>query len=231
VIAEMRTLDSANRLISNEQLSVYKLKAFIPLHRVLRTGIIRDVPQDVTLEMLWESTSSSVKILELHHLNRRVKIEGELRYLPSRTICVKFAGQFLPPHVLIFGCKYAVSPFVPKTRICFSCFRVGHMSKACKSQPRCIYYGKDRHNENEGAHLPTSHDCTFVIRHKMILSLASTENLSISDARKRINETSFNSSSPFSDPRFDFGNFPNLPQRQQVSPPSRHPSRSYRYRF
>jgi len=123
VIAEMRNLDSANRLISNEQLSVYKLKAFIPLHRV-RTGIIRDVPQDFTLEMLRKSTSSSVKILELHRLNRRVKTEGELRYLPFRTICVKFAGQFLPPHVLIFGCKYAVSPFVPKTRICFSCFRV-----------------------------------------------------------------------------------------------------------
>jgi len=46
VIAEMRSLDSANRLISNEQLSVYKLKAFIPLHKVLRTGILRDVPQD-----------------------------------------------------------------------------------------------------------------------------------------------------------------------------------------
>jgi len=213
VIAEMRNLDSANRLISNEQLSVHKLKVFIPLHRVLRIAIIRDVPQNFILEMLRESTSSVIKILEMHRLNRRVKIEGELRYLPSRTICVKFAGQFLPPHFFIFGCKYAVSPFIPKTRICFSCFRVGHMSKACKNQPWCIYCGKNRHKENEectlkssppvcinykGAHLPTSHECTLVIKHKMILSLASTENLSIADARKRVSDSSFNSLSPFS---------------------------------
>jgi len=44
VIAEMKTFDSANRLISNEQLLLHKLKAFIPLHKVLRTGTLRDVP-------------------------------------------------------------------------------------------------------------------------------------------------------------------------------------------
>jgi len=149
VIAEMRSLDSANRLISNEQLSVHKLKAFIPLHRVLRASILRDVPQDFTLKMLRESTSSSIKILKIHQLNRRIKIEKEFKYFPFRTICVKFAGQFLLPHVFIYGCKYSVSPFIHKTRICFSCFRVGHMSKSCKSQPRCIYCGKNRHSENE----------------------------------------------------------------------------------
>jgi len=171
--------------------------------------------------MLWESISSSIKILEIHRLNRRVKIEGEFKYLPSRTVCVKFAGQFLPPHVSICGCKYSVSPFIPKARICFSCFRVGHMSRVCKSQPRCIYCGKDRHKENEectfknsppvcincnGTQLPTSHECMLVIKHKMALSLASTENLSIADARRRISDSSSNPSPPFSDPRFDFNN-------------------------
>jgi len=242
VIVEMRTLDSANRLISNEQLSVHKLKAFIPLHKVLRTGIIRDVPQDFTLEMLKESTSSVVRILEIHRLNRRVKIDGELKYVPSRTICIKFAGQILPPHVFIYGCKYDVFPFIPKTRICFSCFRVGHMSRSCKSQPRCIYCGGNGHKENEectlkssppvcinckGAHLPTSHECALVVRHKMVLSLASTENLSIADARKRIGNSSYNSSSPVSDPRFDFRGFPSLPRRQQSTPLSGFANRSY----
>jgi len=242
VIAEMRTVDAANRLISSEQLSLHKLKAFIPLHKVLRTGIIRDVPQDFSLEMLRESTSSAVKILEIHRLNRRVKVEGELRYLPSRTVCIKFAGQFLPPHVFVYGYKYDVSPFIPKTRICFSCFRVGHMSKSCKSQPRCIYCGGNKHNENEdctlknsppecinckGAHLPTSHECILVVKHKMVLSLASMENLSIADARKRINDSSSNSLPSFSDPRFDFSGFPSLPQRRQSSPFTRSSNRSF----
>jgi len=65
-----------------------------------------------------------------------------------------------------------------------------------------------------------------VIRHKIILSLASTKNLSIADARKRISDSSFNSLSPFNYPRFDFGSFPNLPQRQQASPPSHFSNRS-----
>jgi len=123
----------------------------------------------------------------------------------------------------------------------FSCFRMGHMSKSCKNQSRCIYCGGNRHKENEectfktsppvcinckGAHLPTSHEC-MLVKHKMILSLASTENLSIADARKRISDSFFNSSSSFSDPRFDFSGFPSLPRQQQTSSPSRFSNRSY----
>jgi len=106
--------------------------------------------------------------------------------------CIKFAGQFLPQHVNISNCRYPISPFIPKTRICFSCFRVGYLRKTCKSQPRCIHCGKAGHNEREdcalknsppccincrGAHLPTSHSCPIVIKYKMAVSLASVENI------------------------------------------------------
>jgi len=228
VIAEMRNQEAANRLIANDQLVLHKLKAFIPTHRVLRTGIVRDVPQDFSLERLRESMTSTTKILEIYRLNRRTNVEGEIKYLPSRTICVKFAGQFLPHFVSICNYRYPVSPFIPKAQICFSCFRVGHMSKNCKSQPRCIYCGDGRHREEEecslkssppicincsGAHLPTSHECIMVIRHKMALSLASTENIPLAEAKKKVS----NSSPDFlsKDLRFDYLNFPNLPRHQQ----------------
>jgi len=49
------------------------------MHQILRTGIVRDVPQDISMNLLKESISSPVKILEIHRLNRRVKIKNEFK--------------------------------------------------------------------------------------------------------------------------------------------------------
>jgi len=76
---------------------LHNLKALIHLY----ADIVRDVPQDFSLDLFKESISSPIKVLEVHRLNRRVKVEGEFKYLPSRTICIKFVVQFLP-HTLIF---------------------------------------------------------------------------------------------------------------------------------
>jgi len=138
VLVQTNTYEAANRLVSNNSLTSHNLRAFIPSYKVLRTGIIRDVPQDLTIELFRESISSPIKILELHRLNRRMKIDSEIRYVPSRTVCLKFAGQ-APRFIYFFNCRYSVYPFIPKTRICFSYFRVGHLSKTCKSRPRCLY--------------------------------------------------------------------------------------------
>jgi len=44
VIAEMCSYKAVNRLVDNKFLSTHKLKAFVPSHRILRTGIVQDVP-------------------------------------------------------------------------------------------------------------------------------------------------------------------------------------------
>jgi len=221
----MRSYEAANRLVESKQLAEHNLKTFIPLHRILRTGIIRDVPQDYTIDMIKDSITSPIKVLDIHRLNRRVKIENEIKYLPSRTICVKFSGQLLPQFVYLSNCRYAVSPFVPKARICFSCFRVGHVSKSCKGKPRCLHCGETKHTSSDlcpraqapqacinclGDHLATSHLCPHIVKHKMTLSLASTRNIPYSEAKKSVDFPSHSfSASPVSDPRFDFVNFPN----------------------
>jgi len=233
VLVYLNSYESANRLANNNSLTTSNLKAFIPSYRVLRSGIVRDIPQDVSLEMLKESISSPIRILEIHRLNRRFKNGNEIQYVPSRTICVKFAGQSLPRFIYLHNCRHSVSPFIPKTRICFSCFRVGHLSKSCKGRPRCLHCGDAQHPSAEvcpsshspakcinceGNHLATSHDCPRVLHHKTALSLAAVENISLGEALRLVgSSSSFTSGSPLSDPRFDFNNFPYLP-RQRTSP-------------
>jgi len=134
VLVQTSTYEAANRLVSNSSLSSHSLQAFIPSYKVLRAGIVKDVSQDVSVELIRESISSPIKILEIHRLNRRLKVDNEVRYVPSRTLYLKFAGQSLPRFVYLSNCIYAVFLFVLKTRICFSCFKVGHLSKSCKSR-------------------------------------------------------------------------------------------------
>ncbi|XP_011706925.1 PREDICTED: uncharacterized protein LOC105462095, partial [Wasmannia auropunctata] len=79
-------------------------------------------------------------------------------------------GQVLPSHVNLFWSRHEVRPYVPKARICYSCFRAGHVSASCRSTPRCLYCGKPPHSEGSvcplknsmprcinctGEHLPT----------------------------------------------------------------------------
>jgi len=182
---------------------------------------------------------SSSKILEIHRLNKRIKVGDDYQYVLSRTICVKFADQSLPPFIYFFNCRYPVYPFVPKARICYACFRIGHLRKTCKSKPRCLFCGEPAHESSGdcpnklssprclncgGNHLATSHDCPEVIKHKMVLSLAANENISYQDAKRSVNSSSSFPSSSFSshlssDPRFDFRNFPLLPQSNSQSFP------------
>jgi len=172
ILAQMCTYEAANKLIEDKSLASRNLKALVPLHRILRTDIIRDVPQDFTIDILKDSIASPIRVLEIHRLNRRTKIENEIKYLLSRTVCIKFSGQSLPQYIYLYNCRYAVFPYIPKARICFNCFKVGHVSKVCKGKPRCIYCGNDKHSPPEscpyaqspfrclncsGDHLATSH--------------------------------------------------------------------------
>jgi len=68
--------------------------------------------------------------------------------------------------------------------------------------------------------LATSHECPRILHHKTALSLAATENISLTEAFKLVNSSPpYSTGSPSSNPRFDFINFPYLP-RQRPSPTS-----------
>lgn len=147
VMAEIQSASSANKLVASQPLMNENFKISIPPFKVLRTGIIRDIPQNFELKDIRTFLESDVKILDIEKLNKRIKENGVSKFIPSRTLRIKFAGQTLPKHVFLFKIRHQVLPYIPATKICYNCFRIGHVSIACKSRPRCINCGGDRHEE------------------------------------------------------------------------------------
>ncbi|KYN15054.1 hypothetical protein ALC57_12743 [Trachymyrmex cornetzi] len=160
----------------------------------------------------------------MHKINK----DGKIELVPSKSMCVKFAGQVLPKHVSLFHTLHAVPVFIPKVRICYNCFRVGHIRKACRSNARCIHYGDSPHNNPQdcnlreiphkcincnGNHLPASNDCMLVIKQKKIVALAAQENIPLL-ARKRVSSELLSSDR---DIKFDYNNFPSLSKQDDSS--------------
>ncbi|XP_019889478.1 uncharacterized protein LOC105286184 isoform X3 [Ooceraea biroi] len=148
VVADFRTFSAANSVINHPELTKLKLKAYIPEFKVLRSGIIKDVPQSLDMATMIKHMESSIKVVDVERLNRRITADGQTQFAPSRTLKLRFAGQSLPKNVYLFKVRHEVTPFLPKTRICYTCFRVGHVSSSCKGKPRCITCGKDKHTES-----------------------------------------------------------------------------------
>ncbi|KYQ51273.1 hypothetical protein ALC60_09636 [Trachymyrmex zeteki] len=224
-IIEAKSADAANRLLSNSVFERNNLRAFIPSFKVLRSGIIRGVDQSISIDCIKENIVSKAKILDIQRLNRRVSDNGKTTYVPSRTISIKFAGQILPSEVVLFNVLYKVEAFVPKAKICYTCYRVGHIGRDYKSsRPRCLFCGSSCEEDHScpadksratcincgGEHLETSH--TFIIKHKSVINLAAQENIPLIEARRIV--SSHLSSSPTSqDISTDFKNYPYLPSK------------------
>lgn len=128
---------AANNVLSNIAIKDNGLSAFIPAFRVLRTGIIKNVPLDVSDEDIIRNFISTYKIGSVKRLNFRTRTEGELITTPSQTISIKFRGQLLPGSVKYLHVNFPVLPYFPRVLMCFSCLRYGHVSADCKGKPRC----------------------------------------------------------------------------------------------
>ncbi|KYN29047.1 hypothetical protein ALC57_01527 [Trachymyrmex cornetzi] len=124
IAIEMRTATAANSLVGHPELAKLGYTAFIPSHKVFRQGIIRGVPTSVSDAELKSNLRSSAKIIDFKRLNRRMTNNGIVEYTPSTTINIKFAGQILLKYVSLYFDMHNVSPFIPRVKTCFSCFRI-----------------------------------------------------------------------------------------------------------
>ncbi|KYM96258.1 hypothetical protein ALC62_13074 [Cyphomyrmex costatus] len=135
----------------------------------------------------------------------------------------------MPNEVALFNALYSVDPYVPKARICYVCYRAGHIGKDCKStKPRCLYCGGDHDRSFEcegkrqpkkcincgGEHLATSFDCLVIKQYKEAIKLAAYNNIPNIEARKIVMANrQGNTSNLSTNPR----NFPYLSGSQRHS--------------
>ena len=117
---------------------------------------------------------------------------------------------------------------------------VGHVSLQCKSQPKCINCGNKKHTDGEvcprrngppscrnfkGEHQPTDKMCPAFLHEKAISALAAERNISLSEARAILpnSSTASSSATPSSSPTPSDQSFPSL-SYSPLPPPSRTPT-------
>lgn len=120
--------------------------SFIPNYRIFRQGIIRNIPIDLDLEELKSGIDSPANVIAIRRLNRRISSKNDsgnntVEFVPSKSIILNFQNQILSKYIFIFNVRQEVTPFVPKTTICFSCFRFGHAATRCRGKSRCSHCG------------------------------------------------------------------------------------------
>ena len=128
---------SANKLLNKPCFIEANIKASIPAHKLNRQAIIRDVPLDFSEEEILNFLQSSIPILGVRRLNRKLLSKdaaNKAELLPTRTILLTFNGQSLPNDVFLFLVRYNLEVYVPPTKMCFKCFRYGHFQSLCRSK-------------------------------------------------------------------------------------------------
>ena len=195
------TRDAANRLVNNSLLPELGLKAFIPRGLVQKRGVLRDVDIALTNEEILKYTRSNHPILEVRRMTR--KSEGRIRPLP--VVVLTFEGTVLPATITIDGVNTKVQPYVPSVLQCDKCLRFNHLAAQCRSNPRCGRCGgphiiTDCHDDTSkcgncgGDHLATSRSCPSFLRAKKTKEVSVIQNISFSEARKLLDQSSTNDS-------------------------------------
>lgn len=201
ILTEFYTAKAANSVIGHPKLREKKLEAFIPAFRVMRTGVVKDIPLDICEDDLLTAIETQVKIISVRRMNMKTRVDGTVQYIPSRTVLLRFEGQVLPDSVALYKMRLPVTPYIPRVIICYNCFRYGHIGEACKGKSRCIRCGETKHDNIENCaryqlppicinckdeHLPTATNCPVYIKQRQINALAFAENIPLVDAQARL---------------------------------------------
>lgn len=136
---------SANEFVKSCFVKEHKLKAFVPSYKVIKSGLVRDIPLELTESDIIENSSTNglIKILKVRRLNRK-EINKEtkvLKWVPSTTCIITFREQILPKNIYLFYNSLPVELYSEPTIICHICARFGHLRKNCRSKPRCAICG------------------------------------------------------------------------------------------
>ncbi|KYN17408.1 hypothetical protein ALC57_10309 [Trachymyrmex cornetzi] len=178
---EVKSPDAANGLVTNNIFQKHNLRAFIPAFKVLRVGVIQDVPTQIDDESLKS----------------------------SKTICIKHEVRpFIPRPRTCNACFRTghVQNTCRGTPRCLYCGGGKHneSNETCQLQngtPKCI--------NCQGEHWANSSECPMIKKQHAIVNIAAVQNISIADAKAMVN--SGKSSSMATSSPCNLTDFPDLP--------------------
>ncbi|KAJ8688101.1 hypothetical protein QAD02_023896 [Eretmocerus hayati] len=192
---------------SHEQNNLQSQKVFIPNHLMTRQGVIKNVPIYITGGEIMENLVArdpqmgNLQVLNIRRfVTRRKNKEGQMVEYPTKTVQFTFRGQYLPPRVSMYKIYLRVEAYCPQVRQCYRCFNFGHMKSNCKStQELCVDCGEAAHNAENPcprqnldpqckncklSHKATDRSCEVRKRQQEIRDIASTNNVSVPEAKK-----------------------------------------------
>lgn len=142
----VKSAKDANNIVKrSEDLLKNKLRPFIPLNFVYKFGIVKDIPLEISEKKILENIQSDIPI---HSISRMTRFDAESNSrVNTNSIKIAFKGPSIPDEIFIFLSASKVKYFIPKTKQCLKCGRLGHLANFCKStEKRCLKCGKKGEN-------------------------------------------------------------------------------------
>ena len=173
---------------------------------VRTTMLMNHYPVKVSPHKYLNSTKCVIQSRELNNMEESEIAKG-LRsqgVLAVKRISVRYglyaltvSGQTIPEHINIGYLKAPTRLYIPNPLRCSQCQKFGHTKNSCKRKAVCAGCGKEGHSLDdctnepqcvncEGDHYATTKDCPKWEFEKKIIKLKYTENISFTDARKRL---------------------------------------------
>lgn len=157
VLVYLSEFSAANRVVQNSIIGTYGYKAYVAKHLVAVTGVIPDIPTDVSEEEIKRDLHSLLPIMDVYRLHRFVNGVKA----PSTRVSITFRSQKLPEVVKLYSCSIKVQPFYRKVIICTNCLRYNHRAQNCRSARRCQKCGERHEHGNEYEECTKPNRCVY----------------------------------------------------------------------
>lgn len=189
---KFNSLFDANSFIANHKLDRAKYSVFIPKHRILKKGILKDIPPEYSEKEIREMISCEHKVYEVKRIHKYDPIKKTKYPLPL--MVVTFVANSLPEKVKL---DYYIAPielYINPVQLCFNCFKFGHLQRFCRSKKRCQKCGDDFHELQDcpkselsclnckGPHLPTNRSCPSRKEFRKVNGIMAESNISFKEA-------------------------------------------------
>lgn len=181
-----KSLTSANSFLESNKLNHNGYITYIPSHLVSCKGVVKYINPSISEDDLMKYTTANVQILSVRRINRRVKVNNEIQWIPSSTVLYTFGGTMLPRYISIFLMNLKVETYILP----------GHNAKQCRGRKRCSncssYHEESLSNCipkclhcSSSEHNSFNRSCKEYERQKELRKTMSLENLSYFEANQR----------------------------------------------